>query len=54
MFFPDFIVKKDSNNIIIGFYRIVPNIQESAMILHKAQLSIQRNLRERSLADYNF
>ena len=35
--FSDFIIKKDSNNIIIGFYGIVPTIQESALILHKAQ-----------------
>ena len=39
----DFIMKKDSNNIIIGFYRIVLTIQESAMILHKAHLSSQRH-----------
>ena len=52
--FSDFIVKKDSNNIIIDFYRIVPMIQESAMILHKAHLSNQRHLRGRSLADYIF
>ena len=39
MIFSNFNVKKDSNNIIIGFYRIVPTIQESAMILHKAHLS---------------
>ena len=32
--FSDFI-KKDSNNITIGFYRIVPTIQESTMILQK-------------------
>ena len=41
--FSDFIIKKDSNNIIIGFYRIVPTIQESALILHKAHLSNQRH-----------
>ena len=52
--FSDFIIKKDSNNIIIGFYRIVPTIQESALILHKAHLSNQRHLRGRSLADYIF
>ena len=39
--FSDFIMKKDSNNIIIGFYRIVPTIQESALILHKAQNQIK-------------
>ena len=49
-----FIVKKDSNNITIGFYRIFTKIQESAIILHKAHLSIQRNLRRRSLAGYIF
>ena len=43
--FSDFIIKKDSNNIIIGFYRIVQTIQESALILHKAHLSNQRHLR---------
>ena len=52
--FSDFIVKKDGNNITIGFYRIVPTIQESVMILHKTHLSIQRHLRGRSLADYIF
>ena len=52
--FSDFIMKKDSNNIIIGFYRIVPTIQQSALILHKAHLSNQRYLRGRSLADYIF
>ena len=40
IFLKDFIVKKNSNNITIGFYRIVPMIQESAVILHKAHLSI--------------
>ena len=52
--FSDFIVKKDSNNIIIGFYRIVPTIQESAMILHKAHLSNKRHLKGRSIEDYIF
>ena len=52
--FSDFIMKKDCNNIIIGFYKIVPTIQESPMILHKAHLSNQRHLRGRSLADYIF
>ena len=52
--FSDFIVKKDSNNLTIGFYKIVPTIQESAMILHKAHLSIQRHLSGRSLVDYIF
>ena len=47
-----FFMKKDSNNIIIGFYRIIPTIQESALIFHKAHLSNQRHLRGRSLADY--
>ena len=37
--FSDFIMNKDSNHIIIGFYKIVPTIQEFAMILHKAYLS---------------
>ena len=49
-----FYCKKDSNNIIISFYRIAPTIQESSMILHKAHLSNQRHLRGRSLADYIF
>ena len=50
----DFIMKKEGNNIIIGSYTIVPTIQESAMILHKAHLSNQWHLRGRSLADYIF
>ena len=41
-----FYCEKDRNNIIISFYKIVSTIQESAMILHKAHLSNQRNLRE--------
>ena len=52
--FSDFIIKKDSNNIIIDFYKIVPTIQESAMILHKSHLSNQWHLRGRSLAYFIF
>ena len=33
--FSYYIMKKDSNNIIIDFYRKVPTIQESSMILRK-------------------
>ena len=49
-----FYCEKDSININIGFYIIVPTIKESTMILHKAHLSIQRHLIGKSLAYYIF
>ena len=45
-YFSDFIVNKNSKNIALGFYRYVPTIQESAMILHKVHLSFHRHFKD--------
>ena len=44
--FSNFIVKKDSYNKAITFYKITQMIRESAMSFHKAHLSFQRHLRK--------